>query len=132
MKSKRMGRDGPYAHKLHAPQALARFRGALLAHEVLYQGVRGLENSVQLGEKIHLGHGGARRDAAGYLLAQDTVGDKDMEAVSLDADGQGLVGGGGQPAQGGEEGVTGHVGFALHAEGKTGGLRQQIGAQPGS
>ena len=118
MKSKRMGRDGPYAHKLHAPQALARFRGALLAHEVLYQGVRGLENSVQLGEKIHLGHGGARRDAAGYLPAQDTVGDKDMEAVSLDADGQGLVGGGGQPAQGGEEGVTGHVGFALRPEGK--------------
>ena len=51
MKSKRMGLDGPYAHKLHAPQAFARFRGALLAHEVLYQGVRGLENSVQLGEK---------------------------------------------------------------------------------
>ena len=73
MKSKRMGLDGPYAHKLHAPQAFARFRGTLLAHEVLYQGVRGLENSVQLGEKIHLGHGGARRDAAGYLLAQDTV-----------------------------------------------------------
>ena len=41
-----------------------------------------------------------------------------MEAVSLDADGQGLVGGGGQPAQGGEEGVTGHVGFALRPEGK--------------
>ena len=44
-----------------------------------------------------------------------------MEAVSLDADGQGLVGGGGQPAQGGEEGVTGHVGFAhsFSMEGKT-------------
>ncbi|WP_317380590.1 hypothetical protein [uncultured Intestinimonas sp.] len=35
MQSKRMGRDGPYAHKLHAPQAFARFRGARLAHEVL-------------------------------------------------------------------------------------------------
>ena len=34
MKSKRMGRDGPYAHKLHAPQASARFRGTRLAHEV--------------------------------------------------------------------------------------------------
>ncbi len=76
-----------------------------------YTRARGLENSVQLGEKIHLGHGGARRDAAGYLLAQDTVGDKDMETVSLDADGQGLVGGGGQPAQGGEEGVTGTSGL---------------------
>ena len=35
MQSKRMGRDGPYAHKLHASQAFARFRGARLAHEVL-------------------------------------------------------------------------------------------------
>ena len=32
----RMGRDGPYAHKLYAPQAPACIRGASLAHEVYF------------------------------------------------------------------------------------------------
>ena len=42
---------------------------------------------------------------------------------------RGLVGGGGQPAQGGEEGVTGHVGFALRPEGKPGAVLHPAGAE---